>query len=223
MLEIASIFKNKVPDPVRLLAYGFTLSENEYRISYDILDNQFQMNIFINSQGEVSVQVIDIECQEEYVLVHTSSVEGGFVGSVIAACEEKLATIADFCFDVSVFRSEQAKSIITYVEQKYQDHLEFLWAKFSGNAVYRRQDNQKWYAVMLSVSKVKLGLAEDKIVEVLDLRGSPEEIAELIDGKHYFPGYHMNKKHWYTICLDGPVELSEIYERIEKSYSLAKK
>ncbi|MBF1207631.1 MAG: MmcQ/YjbR family DNA-binding protein, partial [Fusobacterium periodonticum] len=43
-----------------------------------------------------------------------------------------------------------------------------------------------------------------------------------IDNKRYFPAYHMNKKHWCTICLDGTVELEKIYRLIDISYELAK-
>lgn len=225
MLNIEPIFKNKIPNPTRLLAFGFTLSENKYTISYGLLNNQFQMNIAITCSNEVTIQVkvIDNESNEEYVLIHTSHVEGGYIGTLKQACEEKLEIIADFCFDTSIFQCEQAKHIISYVEAAHQNQLEFLWKKFSDNAVYRRHDNQKWYAVMLKVPKNKLGFDQNEAVEIIDLRGLPDEIEQLIDGKHYFPGYHMNKKHWYTICLDGSVSLDEICERIEKSYALAKK
>ena len=37
------------------------------------------------------------------------------------------------------------------------------------------------------------------------------------------PGYHMNKKHWYTILLDDSVPLEEICRRIDRSYLLAVK
>ncbi|MDO5549136.1 MAG: hypothetical protein Q4F79_11730 [Eubacteriales bacterium] len=33
----------------------------------------------------------------------------------------------------------------------------------------------------------------------------------------------MNKKHWYTICLNGSVTKDELFRRIEESYELAKK
>jgi len=61
----------------------------------------------------------------------------------------------------------------------------------------------------------------DKIIEVINLHNSEEEIKKLIDCKKYFPAYHMNKKHWCTICLDGTVELKEIYKLIDISYELA--
>ena len=61
--------------------------------------------------------------------------------------------------------------------------------------------------------------------EFLFVRGTVyfgEEIEKLIDNKRYFPAYHMNKKYWCTICLDGTVELEEIYKLIDISYELAK-
>ncbi|GAB5453185.1 MAG: MmcQ/YjbR family DNA-binding protein [Halioglobus sp.] len=34
------------------------------------------------------------------------------------------------------------------------------------------------------------------------------------------PGYHMNKKHWNTITLDGSIPRGEIERMIENSYAL---
>ncbi len=35
-----------------------------------------------------------------------------------------------------------------------------------------------------------------------------------------YPGYHMNKKHWNTIVLDGSLSLSLTQELIDHSYDL---
>lgn len=45
----------------------------------------------------------------------------------------------------------------------------------------------------------------------------------ILDGVKYLPGYHMNKKSWYTIVLDNSVLTGEICQRIDESYSLALK
>ncbi len=34
------------------------------------------------------------------------------------------------------------------------------------------------------------------------------------------PGYHMNKRHWNTIVLDGGVEKTELLDLIRRSYAL---
>jgi predicted DNA-binding protein (MmcQ/YjbR family) len=36
------------------------------------------------------------------------------------------------------------------------------------------------------------------------------------------PGYHMNKKHWNTIIVDGSVSSKQIKEWIDDSYALVK-
>jgi predicted DNA-binding protein (MmcQ/YjbR family) len=36
------------------------------------------------------------------------------------------------------------------------------------------------------------------------------------------PGYHMNKKHWNTIILDGSVSDNEVFSWIDHSYDLVK-
>ena len=37
------------------------------------------------------------------------------------------------------------------------------------------------------------------------------------------PGYHMNKRHWNTVVLDGSIEVAEIYAMIDDSYDLVVK
>ena len=85
----------------------------------------------------------------------------------------------------------------------------------------RRKDKGKWYAAILTVSRRKLGFDSDEIAEVLDLRMKPEEVEKSVDGQIILPGYHMNKKHWITICLDGRVSLEKICALIDESYKLA--
>ena len=71
--------------------------------------------------------------------------------------------------------------------------------------------------------KRKLGIGSDETAEILDLRILPEKIASLIDERRFFPGWHMNKKSWYTILLDESVSSEELFMRIDESRSLAKK
>lgn len=37
------------------------------------------------------------------------------------------------------------------------------------------------------------------------------------------PGYHMNKKHWNTIIINGELSKEQLYEFISDSYSLISK
>lgn len=219
---LSSVFKNKVVCFEKLLAFGFVEKAGVYTYAVNIVGEQFRLTIDITSEGNIKDKVTDNDTEDVYVL-HLTNAEGVFVGKVRTDYQNILQEIANKCFDNDIFKSEYAHKIIGYIKEKYQDELEFLWTRFSNNAIYRRKDNKKWYAAVLTVTEDKLGLTGKKEIEIIDLRTNPATIEADIDGKKIFPGYHMNKKHWITICLDGSVSAEEIYDRIDVSYILAKK
>lgn len=55
----------------------------------------------------------------------------------------------------------------------------------------------------------------------INLKCDPERALELRD-EHpgITAGYHMNKRHWNTLLLDGSVPLKLVHELIEHSYRL---
>lgn len=216
-------FKNKTPDFSKLSAYGFVYQEGSYIYTTGIVENQFKMIVSIEPGKDVKTKVLDNDLGDEYILHLTPDAVGSFVGKVRSEYNNVLQDIADKCFISDVFKSEQSRRIIAYLSEKYRNKPEFLWEKFPENAIFRRTDTNKWFAALLTLPKRKLGINSDEIIEILDLRIDPEQIAYTVDNKKYFPGYHMNKKHWITICLDGTVAMDEIFQRIDDSYLLAVK
>lgn len=217
------IFKNKKPNFQKLIEYGFCTDNNLYTYTVPIVDQQFYMTVKVTESGIVKTEVIDRDTEEQYVLHLSELAAGPFVGTIKKEHDSVLKSIADDCFESDVFKSSFSHSIINYVRETYNDELEFLWSRFPNNAILRHKDTKKWYAVLLTVSKRKIGIDSDDIIEIIDLHLSPQNILSVVDNKKYFPGYHMNKKHWCTICLDGSVSLNEIYMRIDESYKLAAK
>lgn len=217
------MFEEYTFDVEKLLQFGFVKKEGKYCYSRHILQKAFDLRIEADEKGRVDWDVWDVETEDVYPLVKIATVSGAFVGKVRMACDEVFQEIITQCGSVEVFKSEQALQIMHYVRHKYGDEFEYLWEKTPDNAVFRRKDNKKWYGAVLTVGRSKLGLCGEGNIEVLDLRGEPQEIIQIVDGEKYFPAYHMNKKHWYTVCLDGTVCIEEIYQRIDKSYQLAKK
>ncbi|UCG28099.1 MAG: MmcQ/YjbR family DNA-binding protein [Bacteroidales bacterium] len=68
-----------------------------------------------------------------------------------------------------------------------------------------------------------------KIFALIDLEGDlrinlkcdPLLAVELREQYHaVIPGYHMNKKHWNTVIIDGSVPVGRIYQWIDDSYEL---
>lgn len=216
-------FKNKKANTEKLLKFGFINKNGEYFYCQNIINGEFLLRVILSVEGKIRTEVIETDTKEIYTLHLVEGVNGSFVGKIKDEYENTLRKIAEECFEIDVFKSDFSKKVITYARKKYGDELEYLWEKFSKNAILRRKDTEKWYAALLTVSKNKIGLNGEEVVEILDLRANPDEVDSIVDNKKYFPGYHMNKKHWITIILDGSVPEKELYKKIDISYSLAVK
>lgn len=216
------IFKNRTLNSEKLIQYGFKQAEGRYVYSTEIFDNQFCMTVKIDKSGEVQTELFDIAAEEIYTLHLVAEACGEFVGRVRSEYENVLNNIAENCFDSSIFGGQCSKKVIDYAREKYGDELEFLWERYPDAAVLRRKDNKKWYALFMTISKTKLGLDSGEPVEIIDLRFDADELQKTVDGVKYFPGYHMNKKHWITICLNGSVPIENILNCLDNSYKLAK-
>ncbi len=214
-----NIFLNKKPNIDKLIQYGFKCENEVYSFSKDIAENTFCLNVYITQSGVTKFEVIDKDSSDEYTLIFSSSAVGSFVSSVRSECENILNDIVEQCYEPHIFKSEYAKLVISYIKKKYHAEAEYLWEKFPNNAVFRESKTEKWFAALLTVEKRKIGINADGTIEIIDLKESPEKVLELVDGMKYFSGYHMNKKHWYTICLDESVPIEEICVRIDKSFN----
>lgn len=212
--------KNKKINYEELLKYGFIQENGIYLYKTKIYNEQFEMSVKVENDKMIS-RLFDLINEDEYILVDIQDSKGEFVGKVREEYEKELQNIITKCTTLNIFKSEQAKEIIKYVKEKYNDDLEFLWKKFPQNAVWRNKTNNKWYGALLIISERKLKLESDKIINIIDLRYSKDKIKEIIDNDKIFAGYHMNKDSWITIKLDGSVRLEKIFELIDNSYNIS--
>ena len=212
--------KNKTINYDELLKYGFIQEKNIYSYKTKIYDEQFEMYVTVEN-SKMTSKLFDLLNGDEYVLVDIQDSTGEFVGKVREEYENELKNIIEKCTIPNIFKSEQAKEIIKYVKDKYNDDLEYLWKKFPENVVWRNKKNKKWYGALLIISERKLEVESDKIVDIIDLRYSKDRIKEIIDNKKIFAGYHMNKDNWITIKLDDSIKTETIFELIDNSYNLS--
>ena len=64
----------------------------------------------------------------------------------------------------------------------------------------------------------------DEFPPRVNLKCDPERALELRDRyEAIIPGYHMNKRHWNTVILDGSLPDNLIRELIDHSYQLVAK
>ena len=111
------------------------------------------------------------------------------------------------------------EEIFEYVKKQYGTIPEYLWKSSPENAILRHK-NGKWYAVVMSVEKYKLGLEGNEFVDIMDVKCDPEMTSMIIQTFGFLPGYHMNKQHWITILLDGSVSEAKTLDFLDMSYDM---
>lgn len=88
-------------------------------------------------------------------------------------------------------------------------------------AVFRRKDNLKWFAIVMTVEAKKLGVGAFGELDIVNLKCEEDDLKELIDRESILPAYHMNKKRRISVILDEQDDLDEtIIELTQKSYKL---
>jgi predicted DNA-binding protein (MmcQ/YjbR family) len=71
------------------------------------------------------------------------------------------------------------------------------------------------------MGKIFLLASLESVPLQINLKCDPEKAIELREEYDAVqPGYHMNKKHWNTVVLDGSVAALKIREWIDDSYNL---
>ena len=119
----------------------------------------------------------------------------------------------------------QANIVVKHIKSEYGANPEFLWPdRYPGYAVFRHDNNKKWFALLAAISSKSLGLKEDKAIDVINLKFDKNQTYDFAEtSDHIFPAYHMNKNNWITIWLDGTLPNGLIFELIKKSYLLSDK
>lgn len=122
--------------------------------------------------------------------------------------------------DNAISMREQVLELVT---KEYKTQAEYLWKRYPKDAILRNPTSDKWYGLLMTVSKDKLGLVENDIVDVLNVKVEPVMIDSFLLKDGFFPGYHMNKNSWLTILLDGTVPMETIEMLLDVSYRLTEK
>ncbi|MBQ6461137.1 MmcQ/YjbR family DNA-binding protein [Candidatus Saccharibacteria bacterium] len=117
----------------------------------------------------------------------------------------------------------QANIVVEHIKSEYGANPEFLWPdRYPSYAVFRHDNNKKWFALVATISSKSLGLKEDKTIDVINLKFDKNQTYDFAEtNDHIFPAYHMNKNNWITILLDGTLPNKMIFNLIEKSFLLS--
>lgn len=113
-------------------------------------------------------------------------------------------------------------TFITKITARYSAEPEYLWKSSPDFAVFRHQNNHKWFAIFMPIEATKIGLESNDKIPVLNVKAKPEEIGSLRMIKGIYPAYHMNKEHWVSLNL-AEIDEALLFELIDGSFDLTAK
>lgn len=221
-------FEKKVVQWSRLLPFGFVQTNGSYHYHQFFMDGNFEAWVTINPEGQVSGQVRDVELDEEYTAFRVERHIGNFVGQVREEYGAILQNIASACFEAQPFHQVQTNCLAAYLTKHFGDQTDHPFTKYPNFTAFRHPANRKWYGLVGSVWLEKLQLGDEqwpeeslkKEVEIINIKVKSEEISSLLAQDGVYPSYHMSKKTWVTIVLDGRVPDELLYELVSESRNL---
>jgi len=211
------IFDKNIFNSKLAIAYGFSKVGDYYILQSDIDMENFNVIVKIGKDS-FEANVIELPFNEEYILFNVLDSKGKFVSKIRKKVNELIEDIVKSCFTSLDYR----KLLLDYVKEKYGTIPEEPWED-NNHATIKTSNTKKWYGIFMSIPYKTLGLERNGKIDVLNVKLNPDLIENLIDKKHFFPAYHMNKKYWISIVLDSDTDLNLVKSLIDESFRLVEK
>lgn len=112
------------------------------------------------------------------------------------------------------------ENVLKYAAEQYGTSAEYPWASSADSAVLRHEDNRKWYGLIMNVKRETLGLSSGGRADILNVKFHPLLAGALLEEKGIQPAYHMNKRTWISVFLDGSIDIEKIFFLLDLSYML---
>ena len=115
------------------------------------------------------------------------------------------------------------QEFLTYCLDTYGTSPDYPFDEDFETAVLRHADNRKWYAIVMRVSRRKLGLKGDEATDVVNLKLPTEMLGSFDASDGVYPAYHMNKHHWISLILaDAPDDVVQFLTSVSFEATKAK-
>ena len=115
------------------------------------------------------------------------------------------------------------ETVFRYVKETFGVEPDYPFSKDPELPVLRHKDTRRWFGIVQTVARRKLGLEGEETVEVVNLKCSPQLSGVLRTRPGILPAWHMNREQWISVLLDGTVPPEELCPLIDLSFSLTDK
>lgn len=213
------IFKRCIIDFDKLVKYGFRKDKTSFLFSKNILNDNFRVEICIDSKSNVNGKIYDLDTNEEYNNFRIEGISRNFVSKVREEYTDVLKDIKDNCCKSRYFIYNQTNRVSDYIYKKYNVKPEFLWDNTPGCGVFRNKNNNKWFGIIMNIDESKLNDNHGE-VEVMNIKIDESKLSNYLLVNGFYKAYHMNKKSWMSIILNDTVDDGIIFKLIDESYDL---
>ena len=93
------------------------------------------------------------------------------------------------------------QTFLDYCLDSYGTAADYPFDEDFETAVLRHTGSRKWYALVMRISRRKVGIDSDEMVDVVNLKLPLEMFGSFGAADGVYPAYHMNKLHWISVLL----------------------
>ena len=98
------------------------------------------------------------------------------------------------------------QNFLEYCLDTYGTAADYPFDEDFETAVFRHAGSRKWYALVMRISRRKVGIDSDEMVDVVNLKLPLEMFGSFGAADGVYPAYHMNKVHWISVVLSDAAD-----------------
>ena len=185
-----------------------------------LVEGEFELHMTLSDQ-ELELVVYDLAMEEPYTLFEVASASG----ALVTALRQQVDEIINRILGQQVQDNPLVERLVDHVATTYGLAPAHPFKRHPEIIGFKVPTVDKLFGIFLPVDYCRLDKTSSRTdqVLVLNLKGKPEHIVERIDNERYFPAYHMNKKHWFSLLLDAQTDWDQLTSLLAESYRLVKK
>lgn len=212
------IFLKSLADYERLVKFGFTQEGDWLLYSYIDEPTSLEVQIRVSANGKVRCTVYDPSINDVYDGYRIDGVQGPFASGFRTRIEAFLQKLKEECFTTNLFQGTVANSLVEAYEDVFGAQPDLPWTRdYTDYVVFRTKENGKWFALIMAVPYDRLIKGKTGNCEIVNLK-LDDEVEAALKEPGVLPAYHMNKKRWVSVLLDGTVDLKRVLELSSISY-----
>lgn len=185
-----------------------------------LIEGEFELGMTLADQ-ELELVVYDLAMEEPYTLFEVASASG----PLVTALRQQVDDILNRILGQQIQGNPLVEGLVEHVKATYEVAPAHPFKRHPEIIGFKVPEVDKLFGIILPVDYCQIDKASSRTdqVLVLNLKGKPDHIVERIDNDRYFPAYHMNKKHWFSLLLDAQTDWEQLIRLLAESYSLVKK